>query len=175
MIHENKELINHPFANEVINACLEMELERAGMYQEMVLRYLPFSMSISLLMTELSRESEARVERLVEFGKTMESQGGKLDIPWRKMPSRLHKKGHFFIIDALMAVNVLDETWRIEGENRGFYKWLKARSATPCLDRLFTKFIEQTNSQMRILQEARSEALLLGRWRQNSGMMKKVQ
>lgn len=61
MIHKDKELRGCSFPNEVINTSVRKELDRAGMYQDMVLRYLPFSLSISRLMSELSKESEARV------------------------------------------------------------------------------------------------------------------
>ena len=71
-------------------------------------------------------------------------------------------------------MNILEKIWKVECENKVFYEWLKERNATPCLDRLLTSFIEQAESQMCILQEAKTEAFLLGQWRHNPGMLKKI-
>ncbi|WP_186764417.1 hypothetical protein [Pistricoccus aurantiacus] len=51
---------------------------------------------------------------------------------------------------------------------------MKANSDTSELDTLLTSFIRQSRNQGRILQEAKTQASLLGQWRRDRGTLRRV-
>ena len=65
-------------------------------------------------------ESEARITSLAQVEKyrpcTRES------FPESAVRSKVRSHRHFFVIDATMAVNVLEKAWQYEYATQGFYE-----------------------------------------------------
>lgn len=89
-------------------------------------------------------------------------------------PSKAHDQGRFFVTDAVMAATTLDAAWHREHEVQCSYERMKANNGAISLNSLLADFIKQTSNQASILQEAKTEALLLGQWRRDQGILKRI-
>ncbi|MFD2190243.1 hypothetical protein [Pistricoccus aurantiacus] len=156
--------------HEVLQNSNKKEVERISLYQDVSVGFLPFDLDISRLMKELAKESEARIKSLAQMGKIL--QPSKVSTLVEGLKN--HSRGHSSIVDATMAVDVLEKAWQYEYATQGFYEWLKASSDTNELDMLLTSFIRQSRNQGRILQEAKTQASLLGQWRRDQSTLRRV-
>lgn len=64
---------------------------------------------------------------------------------------------HFFVVDENMGRQVLVSAEEAAVSTCAFFTWLLETNATPELQQSFSSFVEQKNSEYRVLQECREQ------------------
>ncbi|QEA40245.1 hypothetical protein FGL86_14915 [Pistricoccus aurantiacus] len=165
----------HPLMEaKLIQLSRDKEHERIEYYQQLTLRFLPFNVGISRLMKELANESVGRLQALTRVGQDLADQHPDFEQPCSSSGKSESHSRHFFVIDSNMAMAILEQAWQCEYEAQGFYQGLRSRNTILALDAMLEGFIKQARQQANIVQECKDQAFLLGQWRRDQGMLRRI-
>lgn len=136
-----------------LNLAHSHETSEMNRYRWLALRYLPFDIPMSRLMTAIGQECVDRMLNLQEVARRMEL-GACINV--RSLPITSYFESncqHFFVVDALMRRQVLIGAVEAAKLTCTFFSCLLETNATPELHQPLFIFTAQKNNEHRILQD----------------------
>ncbi|EPC04614.1 hypothetical protein L861_04640 [Litchfieldella anticariensis FP35 = DSM 16096] len=138
------------------------ERQEMHRYRRLALSFLPNAPHISRLMVALGKESEQRLDALRCVAEQLDLSACVAPIDAKEKMSLTTAQQHFFIIDDVMAGEVLEKALEAAQHAWYFAGRLLETNATPELHGPFLAFVDQKYAECRILSEC------LEQWEPNS-------